>query len=255
MKKRVTDDERACDDLATSLSQLSLDKPYICPQWLIDYTLFAGCAGELRELLRYTLVNEALHNVLTALGNAVSTSGLEEYFKTEEGAPIEARETFSRVFNEQCLPHKTNSYKVGCADDALLDQRLKRCVTYLHTVCELLDLEQLFFFLEIFSQLRVEPLTNPIVVAIHSALGALPTDEARLLALKVVDTSCGWDCIPDQRRAVLREIFWTRAARAAQEKERQRAERLPLTTAGGGGAPPPPAVVSNNDDDDDIDDK
>lgn len=218
--KRRADDERAEGELVEQMTKLSLDFNFECPMWLKDYCDLAGCADELRELIRYSLINEMIHNILTALKNAIAISGLEEHFMYDVDLPLDARESFHCLFNTALYPHKCNTYNIAATDDPELNTKIEKCVEYLDNVCSLADLENLFVFLETFSQLRLEPLTNPIVVAIHKKLDALPNNAARIAALKLTtEEATGWSNIPDQQNAVHREIYWTRAARAAQAKQ------------------------------------
>ena len=224
MKKRYADDERADEDLAQSMSQLSLDRAYECPQWLHDYARYAGCSGELKEILRYTFINESLHNIMTALKNAFRISELENYFATDESVEkIDERTTFADVFNDACYPHKINSYVFVCTSNEYVTAQIQRCVEYLEKVCEMMDLDQLFVFLDVFAKLRLEPFTNPIVMTIYKRLDALPTPEEKLKALNRSPAEAAeWQRIPQQRVSTRREIYWTFAARQEQDKQFER---------------------------------
>lgn len=220
MKKRQTDDERIDNELARTVSLLTLDVPFVCPPWLTAYAQFAGCEPQLRELLRLALLNEAQQNVMTALKSAVCVSGLEDYFATDSDVEPVLRETFRRVFDDRVLPHKTNSYVVLCPDDPELNETLRRCFEFIAHTCDAMDLRQLFLFLAVLAKLRMEPLTNPIAVAIHAALDRLADDKERLAALQLNPLAADdWERIPDQQAAVRREIYWTRSARRAQREQ------------------------------------
>jgi len=220
MSKRNVDEERSEVELIEQMTKLSLDYHFECPAWLKDYCDLAGCAAELRELIRYSLINEMIHNILTALTNAVRISGVEQHFASDAGETLDARDSFTDLFNTALFPHKCNTYEIAATGDVELDTKIETCVEYLDNVCATLELDNLFVFLETFSKLRLEPLTNPIVVAIHKKLEALPDDAARIAALKLTpDEAVGWNNIPDQQNAVMREIYWTRAARAAQAQQ------------------------------------
>lgn len=223
--KRTLDD--ADDDLEIQLVQsmqaLTVDRHFECPNWLLDYALFAACVDELKDAMRMSLVNYQLHNYLTAIKDAFRTSALEKYFESDAAEAITDRETFKRVFDDRIAPHKTNSYRVTCPDDADLDVVLKKTMRHIERVCFLLDLDNLFIFLALLAKLRLQPFTNPVAVSIHRRLDVLTYEEACAALDQPTANANAWT--ETHFKAVRREVYWTYRARAGERVEWEKWQR------------------------------